>query len=320
MENNKIVYIEDEEDYQKLVTCILQEAGFSVTVAGTGEEGLRLLDRERPGLLLLDINLPDMDGFSICRRLRTEERWRDLPVLMLTVRRRPEEWRNGFSCGANDYLSKPFNPPDLLERVEAGLHGKSVRPVIGPDEAEYQMIQAALSGNRAAFDVLVRQFREPLSRSLSQQLRNKAAVEDIVSSTFSIAFEKMKDFQGQSSFQTYLHGIAMRLLKRYWRDSSARPTVDLLGGEEGEWLSEEDPGLEGILRDSDRPKIQDVVSRLPAPDRKLLEWSVVRNMPHDVIAERLDVPTGTVWSRVSKAKKLFRDAWTVCSYRHSRLT
>jgi DNA-binding response OmpR family regulator len=99
-----ILYIEDEEDYQLLIKRILNRAGLDVVMAETGEEGMARLRRERPSLLLLDINLPDTDGYCICRELRQDPAWMDLPILMLTVRRRPEEWLRGFSCGANDYI------------------------------------------------------------------------------------------------------------------------------------------------------------------------------------------------------------------------
>ena len=77
----------------------------------------KALEHERPSLLILDINLPDMNGYTICNQLRQDPAWMDLPILMLTVRRRPEEWLRGFSTGANDYISKPLNPPELIERV-----------------------------------------------------------------------------------------------------------------------------------------------------------------------------------------------------------
>ena len=105
-----ILYIEDEEDYQILVKRILNRAGLEVVTADTGAEGMKALERQRPSLLILDINLPDTDGYAICHELRQDPAWVDLPILMLTVRRRPEEWLRGFSSGANDYISKPFNP------------------------------------------------------------------------------------------------------------------------------------------------------------------------------------------------------------------
>src|SRR5579862_9207293 len=104
MNDAPILYIEDEEDYQILVKRILGHAGLEVLTADTGQEGLqKLAQGPRPSLLILDINLPDTDGYTLCDRLRQDDAWKDLPILMLTVRRRPEEWLKGFASGANDY-------------------------------------------------------------------------------------------------------------------------------------------------------------------------------------------------------------------------
>src|SRR5690348_14363125 len=178
-----ILYIEDEEDYQILVKRILGRAGLEVVVADNGAEGLKALQRERPSLLILDINLPDTDGYTICSQLRQDPAWMDLPILMLTVRRRPEEWLRGFSSGANDYVSKPINPPDLVERVVNGLEGKSHQ--FTPDKSpEYNLIRAAVAGNRAAFEVLIQKYRSRLIGSLRTTSEDPSVVEEAVDHAF----------------------------------------------------------------------------------------------------------------------------------------
>ena len=127
MDSPPILYIEDEPDYQVLVSGILAEAGLQTEVADTGDQGLDWLSRRKPSLLLLDVNLPDTSGYTLCSRIRQEEAWAEIPVIMLTVRRRHNEWLEGFSNGADDYLSKPFNPPELVERVQSILNGKPDR-------------------------------------------------------------------------------------------------------------------------------------------------------------------------------------------------
>src|SRR5437762_1350558 len=114
MHDPSVLYVEDEEDYQMLVQRILGKEGYRLQMAGSGEEGLAALVRQKPDLLILDVNLPDTDGYTLCSQLRKQPGAANLPVLMLTVRRRPEEWLKGFSCGADDYVSKPLNPPELL--------------------------------------------------------------------------------------------------------------------------------------------------------------------------------------------------------------
>src|SRR5258708_7688846 len=128
-----IFYIEDEPDYQLLVTRTLEPAGFKVTCADTGEQGLEQLARQNPSLLILDINLPDTNGYELCRHIRQQEIWADLRILMLTVRRRPNEWLEGFSAGGDDYLAKPFNPAELIERVRCYVNGRPARR-LDPDK------------------------------------------------------------------------------------------------------------------------------------------------------------------------------------------
>jgi len=166
-----ILYIEDEEDYQILVKRILHRAGLEVQIAENGSQGMEMLQRRCPSLLLLDINLPDTDGYALCRELRRDRSWVNLPILMLTVQRRPEEWLRGFSAGANDYVAKPLNPPELVERVRNGLAGKA-RAFTGHGTAEYGLIQAAVAGNRAAFEVLIQKYRERLTESLRYTFRD----------------------------------------------------------------------------------------------------------------------------------------------------
>jgi DNA-binding response OmpR family regulator len=89
---------------------------------------------------------------------------------MLTVRRRHAEWLRGFSSGATDYISKPINPPDLIERVVDALQDKPVRPADG--SPEYRMIQAAIAGNRSAFQVLIERYRERLMSNVMPWTRD----------------------------------------------------------------------------------------------------------------------------------------------------
>ena len=316
MGSGTIVYIEDEPDFQRLVSEILGEVGYEVQVAGTGQQGLQLLKQVKPKLLILDINLPDTDGFAICEELRRNPAWRNLIVLMLTVRRRPEEWLKGFASGANDYVSKPINPPDFLERIQACVEGRVAIPILTPEDAEYQMIQAAIQGNRGAFDALVRKYRGPLLKNISQQMVDRAEAEDIVASTFMIAYENMKSFRGESSFQTYLYGIALRQLKRHWRDIKSAPTVDIMGGPEGEWLSDEDPNLPDRVCDHPGPRMQEALARVPERHRNVLKLTFVERFRSDAIARRLRVPRGTVHTRVKRAKELLRQAWDICGYKH----
>src|SRR5579863_7702413 len=114
----KILVIEDEEGIVHLLNLYLKDAGYDVVVARDGADGLALHAREHPDLVLLDIMLPAIDGFEVCRRIRA---WSNTPILMLTARSGEEDRIAGLDLGADDYLVKPFNPRELVSRVKAIL-------------------------------------------------------------------------------------------------------------------------------------------------------------------------------------------------------
>ena len=123
-----IVLVEDDKEIQRLVRELLIREGFRVEVAETGAALDRVLAEQRPDLVILDLMLPGEDGLSICRRLRTRG---TIPILMLTAKADPIDRVVGLEMGADDYLTKPFNPRELLARVRALL-----RRARGTAEAE----------------------------------------------------------------------------------------------------------------------------------------------------------------------------------------
>jgi phosphate regulon transcriptional regulator PhoB len=123
----RIAIIEDEADIVEMVRYNLRKDGFEVESFARGREGLEHLRRNPPDLLLLDIMLPDEDGFSICRQLRADERLKDLPVVFLTARGEEIDRIVGLEIGADDYVVKPFSPRELVARVKAILR-RQARP------------------------------------------------------------------------------------------------------------------------------------------------------------------------------------------------
>lgn len=116
--SQKILVIEDEEGIIHLINLYLKDAGYQVVVAKDGADGLAMHARERPDLVILDIMLPALDGFEVCRRIRT---WSQTPILMLTARGDEDDRITGLELGADDYLVKPFSPRELVSRVRAIL-------------------------------------------------------------------------------------------------------------------------------------------------------------------------------------------------------
>lgn len=116
-----ILIVDDEADLASLVEFNLKQAGFETAVALTGEHALQLAARVKPDLVLLDLMLPDISGRDVCRRLRATPQTREVPIVMLTARGEEADRVQGFEVGADDYVTKPFSPRELVLRVKAIL-------------------------------------------------------------------------------------------------------------------------------------------------------------------------------------------------------
>ncbi|HYB21673.1 MAG TPA: response regulator transcription factor [Thermodesulfobacteriota bacterium] len=115
----KILVIEDEKDIRDLLQHYLKREGYDVHGAEDGDSGLRKLAKERYDLLLLDLMLPRMDGLEVCRVLRSQAETADLPVIMLTAKGEETDRIVGLELGADDYITKPFSPREVVARVKA---------------------------------------------------------------------------------------------------------------------------------------------------------------------------------------------------------
>ncbi len=118
MSAGSVLIVEDEEAIASLVRAYLERDGYRVTWVGSGAEALAELEREPPQLIVLDIGLPDTDGFDLCRRLRATS---SVPIIMLTARDEEADRVAGLEVGADDYITKPFSPRELAARVKAVL-------------------------------------------------------------------------------------------------------------------------------------------------------------------------------------------------------
>lgn len=127
MDPHTVLVIEDDPNTKALVALYLEREGFGVVTAGDGPTGLALAERHRPVMVILDLMLPKMDGWEICRRLR---RFSEVPVIMLTARGEEIDRVAGLTLGADDYIVKPFSPRELIARVKAVLR-RSFPPSTG---------------------------------------------------------------------------------------------------------------------------------------------------------------------------------------------
>src|SRR3954464_4296342 len=126
MASTKILIIDDEQDVIDLLSLHLRKAGYALSTATDGATGLRLSREETPALIILDLMLPKMPGLEICKVLKTDPATRTIPVLMLTAKAEEIDRIVGLEFGADDYVTKPFSPRELVLRVNAILRrGKS---------------------------------------------------------------------------------------------------------------------------------------------------------------------------------------------------
>lgn len=117
----KILIVEDERDIADLVGFNLERAGFEVLKAHDGITGAEMAIHQRPDLVILDLMLPGKDGYGVFKEIRRDPRSRNIPVIMLTARAQTEDRIQGLEAGADDYLTKPFSPKELMLRVQAVL-------------------------------------------------------------------------------------------------------------------------------------------------------------------------------------------------------
>ncbi len=121
-----ILIIEDEKDIVDLIEYHLKQSGFSVISALDGPAGLEKAKKKGPNLIILDLMLPGMDGKDICRSLKSNPQTQSIPILMLTAKAEETDRLIGFELGADDYVTKPFSPKELVLRVKAILRRKEV--------------------------------------------------------------------------------------------------------------------------------------------------------------------------------------------------
>jgi len=178
-----ILVVEDEPAIQELVAINLKHAGFLVVRAGSAEEGESAIRAALPDLVILDWMLPGQSGVALAKKLRADERCRELPIIMLTARGDATDRIVGLEMGADEYLGKPFNPRELLARIHAVLRRQGSKPPGAPEgDAEtirFSNIEVDLAartlkrgdemlplttGEFAVLKVLLQHPRQPLSR------------------------------------------------------------------------------------------------------------------------------------------------------------
>ena len=139
----KILVIEDDLSLTQLIKYNLEQESYAVKIEMDGEEGLLTAQTELPDLILLDWMLPNLSGIEVCRRLRRGKSTKSIPIIMLTARSEENERIRGLDTGADDYITKPFSPKELVARIKAIL--RRIRPAFSEETLEYAGIVMDLS-------------------------------------------------------------------------------------------------------------------------------------------------------------------------------
>ena len=162
--SKKVIVIEDEPDIQEIIVHNLLRDGYQVEATPNGERGLELVRRLDPDLVLLDLMLPGLDGVEVCRRMKADPRTRAVSIIMVTARGEESDVVLGLGLGADDYVSKPFSPRELMERVKAVLrrgplqdHQSRERIVVGDVVIDAGRHELRVAGRRV--DLTASEFR-----------------------------------------------------------------------------------------------------------------------------------------------------------------
>ena len=121
--SKKVMIVDDEPNIVLSVEFLMKRAGHEVVTAGDGEEALRVLAETKPDLMILDVMMPNKNGFEVCTDVRANPETADLPILMLSAKGREAEREKGLALGANAYITKPFSTHELVARVDELLRG-----------------------------------------------------------------------------------------------------------------------------------------------------------------------------------------------------
>ena len=174
MTAKRLLLVEDDRQLAELVRFHFDRAGYDVTRTGDGEEALILAEEVRPDLIILDWMIEGISGIEVCRRLRRRQQTANLPIIMLTARGEENDRVRGLETGADDYLTKPFSPKELVARAGAVL--RRVRPALAAETLDYGGIEMDLAAHRVRRDGKAIQLGPTEYRLLRHFLENPGRV------------------------------------------------------------------------------------------------------------------------------------------------
>ncbi len=206
-ETASILIVDDNPRNLQLMSTVLKERGYKLFVTNSGENALVFLEQTVPDLILLDIMMPGMSGFEVCRRIKSNERLKAVPVIFLTAKNEVEDVVEGFEAGAVDYVTKPFNTREVFVRISTHLQLQQARRTLVTQNRELEKLNTSLQDSKAIieedkkrleqlnteknrfFSIIAHDLRSPISGllGLSEIIRTQAG---------NISQEELKEFAG----------------------------------------------------------------------------------------------------------------------------
>lgn len=175
--DRRLLIVEDSATMRRVMRRFLESTGYVIFEAGDGEEALQLAARERPDVILLDVQIPLLDGFGVLASLQTDAALSEIPVVLVTARSQAEDVADGLHRGAHDYLRKPFQQPELIARVQAAMRTKALRDELHARNAQLELMVSTdlVTGllNRRATD-------EQLGSLMSRSRRHATALSVLI--------------------------------------------------------------------------------------------------------------------------------------------
>jgi DNA-binding response OmpR family regulator len=219
----RILVADDDAQIVRLVKSYLEQAGFGVLSAADGEEALHAIRRERPDLAILDVMMPQRDGFELVRLLRSDPQLASIPILILTARVEDADKLHGLDTGADDYLTKPFNPLEVVARVRALLRraGGSLQPspmvLVRGLRIDLERREVTIDG--AAVDLTPTEYE--LLRALAQNPNHAFTRGELIDSALGYAYE---------GFERTIDSHVKNLRRKIERDPAAPEYVETVFG------------------------------------------------------------------------------------------
>ncbi|MBU1599271.1 response regulator transcription factor [bacterium] len=163
MDKERILIIEDDKDISNLVKYNFEKDNFECTIVTSGEEAFEVLNKKQIDFIILDIMLPKIDGFEVCRRIKQESKFRDIPVVILTAKGEEVDRIVGLELGADDYIVKPFSPRELILRSKAILRRRKIdeikKDILSADTLIVDVSQHKVTVNKKEIKLTPKEFR-----------------------------------------------------------------------------------------------------------------------------------------------------------------